>query len=147
MEDKLYVLISKLPPHQRKMFDATCSTPAFISWNLYFLKNNANKNINEIWSSCITQLKPKNLKDYNMFINLFENVQIRSMSEAIAETVGSMMIAHGSKGRCLQPLNFNIELCLRFNLGPLHLLENLIQEIIHERKKDYQKTRGNWKIK
>ena len=59
------------------------------------------------------------------------------MSEAIAETVGSIMISHGGKGRCLQPLNFNIEICLCFNLGPLHLLENLITEIITERKKDY----------
>ena len=70
-----------------------------------------------------------------------------SIPTLIAETVGSMMVAHGSKGRCLQPLNFDIELCLRFNLGPLHLLENLIQEIIHERKKDYtRKLEGTGRL-
>ncbi|CAL4077904.1 unnamed protein product [Meganyctiphanes norvegica] len=118
------------------MFDATCSTPAFISW-IFFLKNAPSIKIIQMWSSWINQLNSKDLNDYNMFINLFENVQIHSMSEAIAETVGSMTVSHGAKGCGLQPLNLNIDLCLRFNLWPLHLLENLIREIIHERKTNF----------
>ena len=34
------------------------------------------------------------------------------------------------KNRFLQPENFNIEMNLKFNLGPLHLLDNFVKEIL-----------------
>ena len=52
---------------------------------------------------------------------------IRVTSEAICETAGSMMNQHCGKNRFLQPENFNIEMYLQFNLGPLHLLDNVFQ--------------------
>jgi len=53
---------------------------------------------------------------------------IRVTSEAICETAGSMMNQHCGKNRFLQPENFNIEMYLKFNLGPLHLLDNFVKE-------------------
>ena len=83
------------------------------------------------------QLEADEIEKFNPFINLFQNTQIRSMSEAICETVGSMMVTHGGKGRYLQPENFSMEMYLRFNLGPLHCLTGLCQEIVQERQRDY----------
>jgi len=55
---------------------------------------------------------------------------IRVTSEAICETAGSMMNQHCVKNRFLQPENFNIEMYLKFNLGPLHLLDDFVKEIL-----------------
>ena len=40
------------------------------------------------------------------------------------------MPKHCGKNRFLQPENFNIEMNLKFNLGPLHLLANFVKEIL-----------------
>ena len=45
------------------------------------------------------------------------------------ETAGSMMNQHGGKNRHLSPKYFSMELYLKFNLGPLHLLDSLIEEV------------------
>ena len=55
---------------------------------------------------------------------------IRVTSEAICETAGSMMNQHCGKNRFLQPENLNIEMYQKFNLGPLHLLDNFVKEIL-----------------
>ena len=60
------------------------------------------------------------------FQKLWEVLMIRVTSEAIYETAGSMMNQHCGKNRFLQPENFNIEMYLKFNLGPLHLLDNFV---------------------
>ena len=57
------------------------------------------------------------------FIVLFQFVQVKSYSEAICETVGSLMKIHGGRGRNLHPINFSKELCLKFNLPPLHIMK------------------------
>ena len=78
-------------------------------------------------------------EDYSEFCSLFEICMIRGMSEAMAETVGSMMNQHCGKGRYLNPHYFSMELVLRFNLGPLHLLEGLVNEIQNTQNKEYQR--------
>ena len=71
------------------------------------------------------------------FQKLWEVLMIRVTSEAICETAGSMMNQHCGKNRFLQPENFNIEMYLKFNLGPLHLLDNFVKEILAS---DYTKS-------
>ena len=63
------------------------------------------------------------------FQKLWENIMIRSTSEAICETIGSIMNQHCGKNRHLEPDFFNMEMGLRVNLGPLHLLDSLIDDI------------------
>ena len=48
-----------------------------------------------------------------------------------------MINAHGGKGRYLQPENFSMELFLMFNLGPLHKLDSLVEDIIKSKGKQY----------
>ena len=58
---------------------------------------------------------------------------IRSCSEAICETVGSIMNQHAGKNRHLEPRYFSMEIYLRFNLGPLHLMKDLIKEVLSDK--------------
>ena len=55
---------------------------------------------------------------------------IRTTSEAICETIGSVMEQHGGKNRHLDPAYFSMELFLRINLGPLHFLDSLVEEVL-----------------
>ena len=55
---------------------------------------------------------------------------IREISEAICESIGSMMGTHSARNCNLGPENFSNEIILRVNLGPLHLMGNLIDEIL-----------------
>ena len=70
---------------------------------------------------------------YSEFMDLWETCMIRSTSEAIRETAGSMcgsmMNQHGGKNPHLSPKYFSMELYLKFNLGPLQLLDSLIEEV------------------
>ena len=47
----------------------------------------------------------------------------------MAETVGSVMQNHTGWNRHLQPHNFSREIVLRFNVGPLHTLEELVSKV------------------
>ena len=71
------------------------------------------------------------------FSKLFQNLQIRIASEAMAETVGSIMTNHCGKGRYLEPVNFSKEICLEFNLGPLFMLNNIIDKLYNLKKREY----------
>ena len=65
---------------------------------------------------------------YAFIINL-------SFSEAVCETVGSVMNQHSGRNRHLQPTYFSIEIHLWWNLGPLHFLKNLIEDVYNREKK------------
>ena len=69
-------------------------------------------------------------RNYSEFKNLWELVMIRSTSEAICETVGSIVNQHAGKNRHLEPEYFSMELVLRFSLGPIHLLDDFVDEIL-----------------
>ena len=71
------------------------------------------------------------------FNDLWENFMIRSFSEAVCKTVGSVMNQHSRHNRYLQPIYFSIEMCLRWNLGPLHFLKYLIEDVYNRDKKLY----------
>ena len=61
----------------------------------------------------------------------------RKISEAICESIGSMMDTHSTRNCDLGPENFSNEIILRVNLGPLHLMGNLIDEILTSNAKSY----------
>ena len=78
--------------------------------------------------------KYSSLDMFTEFIYLFQHVQVKSYSEAICETVGSVMAIHHGHGRNVHPLNFNKEIYLNFNLGPLHILKvTLIPAVVKEK--------------
>ena len=110
----------------------------YVAWNKYWNESDQDVPVDKQWILWISKVKREGSYDeYAVFIEFFELVQIRSMSEAMAETVGSIMNINIGSGRQLQPVNFSTEICLRFNLGPLHTLSGLIRDVIKEHSKDF----------
>ena len=51
------------------------------------------------------------------------------------------MLQHAGKNRHLEPENFNKELFLRVNLGPMHIMKGLVNEVLaYDSSKNYAKT-------
>ena len=138
MIDHLNQVIQHLPPRQAETISAHDCLNGYIEWNKFW-KSSASENplstIHVVYENWVKQCKG----DHADFCHLFEMCMIRIMSEAMAETIGSMMSAHCGKGRYLNPHYFSMELVLRFNLGPLHLLEGLVKEILESQQKQYQR--------
>ncbi|CAB4042513.1 Hypothetical predicted protein [Paramuricea clavata] len=64
--------------------------------------------------------------------------------EAIREAVGSIMTIAMGTGKNLSPVNLSKEVCLRFNLPPLHICKKsiipiIIQDLVDERAKTYRR--------
>ena len=137
MIEYLQDVIVCLPPRQSELFDPQVCYPGFLLWNSFwkksYTKENVDSNLDPLtnvhiyYKNWVKETKSENNLEFQ---KLFENVMIRSSSEAICETVGSMMNQHGGKNRHLEPQYFNMEMVLRVNLGPLHLMDNLINEVI-----------------
>ena len=51
--------------------------------------------------------------------------------------IGSIMNQHDGKNRYLQPKYFKIEMFLRVNLGPMHLLKDFVNDVFVSDPKDY----------
>ena len=66
----------------------------------------------------------KHYDDYEEFKDFHENINIRTSSEAICETIGSVMNIQLSNGQYLNPQNLDKEVFCRFNLPPFHTLTN-----------------------
>ena len=64
-------------------------------------------------------MKHKNVDMYENFVGLFLHIQIKSYSEALCETVGSIMKMDHGRGRNINPVILNKEVYLRLNLHPL----------------------------
>ena len=81
--------------------------------------------------------------ELSMFIEFFEFVMVKSYSEAICESIGSMMNMACGSGRVLYPDNYAKEIFLRFNLPPMHILyEKFIPELVNNelvRKRFFRK--------
>ena len=139
MATTLSSLIDSLP--QAELFSAGDCVDGFIEWNKFWqltLEKNDDssdplKNVHKIYEKWVLTVSDR----FAEFRELYEICMIRSMSEAMAETVGSIMNTHCGKGRYLQPAYFSMEIVLRFNLGPLHLMDGLIQDILKCQHKDY----------
>ena len=91
--------------------------------NLCKSDKNSDLNISDekLWQ--IYYEKYKDDERSEIFIRMFQRVQLKTYSEAIAETVGSVMTLAQARFRNLEPVNFSKEIFLRFNLPPLHVLK------------------------
>lgn len=84
-----------------------------------------------------------NEEEMSSFIDFFEHLMVKSYSEAICESIGSIMNIACGTGRVLYPDNYAKEIFLRFNLPPMHeLSKNFIPELVKNelsRKRFYRK--------
>ena len=115
-------------------------------------KNDADGHVNaeKIWKAFWEKYHDSDA--FSNFIELFEFIQIKSYSEAIAETIGSLMVIQHGTGRNPHPVNFSKELYLRFNMPPLHMIQKtlipkVVAEIVdNEKKAFFSKTPSRLKF-
>ena len=78
-------------------------------------------------------LRHNDVAETTTFREFFEFAQGKSYSEAMCESIGSIMNMATANGRNLHPANFGKEIFLRFNLPPMHVLhQRFIPEILKE---------------
>ena len=141
MIELLNNVASALPPDQRESINVQECYPGFLEWNTFWLESFRDAKVKKpdleplqdvhiYYENWVKKMKESNNNSYVSFQKLWELVMIRSSSEALCETVGSIMNQHSGKNRYLEPENFSKEIVLRFNLGPMHLLEDLVGEVL-----------------
>ena len=67
------------------------------------------------------------IEESNSFRNLYEFNNVRTYSEAMCETIGSMMSIEVPNDRNLQPFNLDKELYIRFNQPRLHKIHDFVK--------------------
>ena len=78
-------------------------------------------------------LRFKDVEHTKCFRDFFEFSQSKSYSEALCESIGSIMNQATASGRNMHSENFSKEIFLRVNLPPLHkLYEGLIPDILKD---------------
>ena len=102
-----------------------CKEEILEGYNLFMDSFRENKLINEknsleefyiLFCQCLS------LDETKMFCNIFEYINIRTYSEALCETIGSLMVLAFSSGRSLHPPNLNKDIFIRYNSPPFHIL-------------------------
>ena len=150
MFNLLHEVIESLPPAQREQFDTHSCHEGFIDWNEHWKKfaltYDQDLPIRNVHLAYQNWTK-RSVGKFVEFKELFENCMIRSTSEAVCETVGSLMKIHAGRNRHLQPLYYSMEIVLRWNIAPLHLLRNLVNDVYNREKKEYiRRTKKTNKI-
>lgn len=139
LKNNLRSLLDMLPMYLQEKFEEGVLLDGYCTYQEMFRELEDDFELHQIyqqWHKKYIQIE-RPMETSIVFSNLFECVQVRSTSEAICETIGSVMNNHSGKGRYLRPVNFNKEIFLEFNLGPTYLSENLVKEVYKLRKKDY----------
>lgn len=136
-QEELDKLLGALPPHIQEKFEGTMLLDGYCSFQNLFKELEGEFGLHQIYQKWyLKYIKVEEpLESSIVFSQLFQCVQVRSTSEAFCETVGSVMSNHCGKNRYLRPVNFNKEVFLDINLGPLHMCGKLVEEMF-QRKKD-----------
>ena len=58
------------------------------------------------------------------------HLEFQKFGNQLSFDLGSMMNHDGGKNRYLEPEYFSMEMVLRFNLGPIHLLDGFIDQTL-----------------
>ena len=117
-------------------YDVDSLTPAFLLFTGYRIKyykkpDGAREVLEDVFKGFVEWMD--NAELVQDFIDMFERIQIKSFSEAVCETIGSIMSIAKGKGRNCEPVNFSEEVSLCYNLPPLHILaRSFIPEIVSD---------------
>ena len=144
--DILKNLINALPSSQRETIDANSCHEGFMRWNDFWKKFASKyeetlpiKVVHLAYESWVKETKGK----FHEFMDLWQFCMIKGTSEACCETVGSIMNIHVGRNRYLKPDNFSKEIVLRYNLGPMHVLDNpkssynFVQDVYNRSKMEF----------
>ena len=108
--------------------------------------------VKKIWNMYFEKYKDDDKSE--MFIKIFQHIQLNTYSEAIAETFGSAMTVAQARFRNLEAVNFAKEIFMRLNLPPLHILKvsfisSVVQKLLVEKEfhRRLEGTRWQGKLK
>ena len=93
----------------------------YVRWITLVKSKRDEMTVEKIWKVYFEKYKDDDKSE--MFIKIFQHVQLKTYSEAIAETVGSVMTLAQARFRNLEAVNFAKEIFMRFNLPPPHILK------------------------
>ena len=134
IHEKLQVVLDSLPHTVKKIHENARENieNGCLIWALhcnYAAKSsdvNTKLTYEDLYKSFVEKNDEAQSKDGIAFCKLFEYIEVKSFSEAICETIGSIMKIARGKGRNLEPTNFHKEIFCRVNLPPLHICRNRI---------------------
>ena len=111
LTNKLQNVINQITGPKKDYYNLENCYPGYKLY-IIFMKNSykpqAVQPLETLWEAFWQQ--HHNVDAVNAFIHLFQFVQCKTFSEAICETVGSIMNIHRSRGRNLHPVNYGKEL-------------------------------------
>jgi len=149
MREQLASIISLLPEVQAQHFNPDLMLDGYSSFLKFRTKEIATMLDGEMTGNIRDDVKDEETyeawykefhaksESHTEFSRLLQNLQIRTSSEAMAETVGSILGNHVGKGRYLDESQLSKEVVLEFNLGPLHLLHDLALKIYELRPQEF----------
>ena len=131
IREKLKAVLDKLPTSVKEMYenDRENIAQGCLQWALhcnYEIMKNTKVTYEDLYTSFVEKNDMSQSAHGTAFRNLFEYVEVKSFSEAICETIGSIMKIARGKGRNLEPTNFHKEIFCRVNLPPLHICRDRI---------------------
>ena len=133
--EMLESLVNTFPDKDKNSFNLNLALSGFVDWDLFQSEQKRKMGNISIEDNWIAFSKKCDSEDKKEFKRLFEYCMIDVMSEALAETVGSIMNHHlGSGSRAsILPKNLNSEIFTRYNLGPLHCVDDVVQSVVMRR--------------
>ena len=138
LKQKVTDICSKLEgPFKTKFYNSTAIDDIMTGYNLFMRFTSQQKSaqrdirVEDVYKKF--WLRHKDVAETTTFREFFEFAQAKSYSEAMCESIGSIMNMATAKGRNLHPANFGKEIFVRFNLPPMHVLhQRFIPEIFKE---------------
>ena len=134
---------SKLPNMKSDEFKKKNDTPLPKQFLIFFIKAPKRQAAQELGDEDNSERETETDEDENIEgsgfrISIIFRTMIRGTSEAACETVGSIMNIHSGRNRHLKLEIFSKEIVLRYNLGPMHVLDDhdFIEEIYNREKKE-----------
>ena len=112
-------------------YDLDKVTEGFLTFVQFRKSCSSDKTLEDVYAKFLDRLGELNI--IQEFTDMFETIQIKSFSEAVCESIGSVMKIAKGKGRNCDPVNFSKEMILSYNLPPLHILsQGFIPKIVKE---------------
>lgn len=125
--EKLLKLISKMNTQRTDEFEENAGE--IIDGYKIYLHHTSHEKMRDNYTTLANNYKKfcrlySDIESTKAFQDFYEHINIRSYSEAVCETIGSIMGISVANGRNLMPLYLHKEVFIRYNLPPFHVLKD-----------------------
>lgn len=133
IREKLLQLIGKMNTQRVDEFEENVNE--IVDGYKIYLHHTSQEKLNDNYTTLANNYKKfcrlySDIESTAAFRDFYEHINIRSYSEAVCETIGSIMGISVANGRNLMPTYLHKEVFIRYNLPPFHILrENFIPKV------------------